>query len=97
MSPERFDHLLSLVDPIISKKDTNFRKAISAGERLAVTLRFLASGESQQSLSFAYRIGRATLSKILKETCGAIFSVLSETYLRSPSSKNDWKKIAEGL
>ena len=66
MSPERFDHLLGLVENSITKEDTNFRKAISAGERLAVTLRFLASGESQQSLSFAYLIGKSTLSRIIR-------------------------------
>ena len=55
MSPERFDHLLSLVSPYITKKNTNFRKAISAAERLAVTLRFLASGDPQASLHYHFR------------------------------------------
>ena len=56
MSPERFDHLLGLEENSITKEETNFRKAISAGERLAVTLRFLALRESQQLLSFTYLI-----------------------------------------
>ena len=51
MSPEQFDHLLELVGPSITKEDTNFHKAISTGEKLAVTLRFLASGKLQQALS----------------------------------------------
>ena len=93
MSPERYGHLLRLVSPLIKKQDTNLRKAILAGERLAVTLRFLASGESQQSLSFAYRIGKSTLSRILRETCDAIFSVLKDPYLKPPSPKDDWKNI----
>ena len=42
MSPERFDNLLSMVAPLIEKKDTNFCKAISPEERLTVTVRFLA-------------------------------------------------------
>ena len=78
MSLERYDHFLRLVSPLITKQGTNLREAIPAGERLAVTLRFLASGESQQSLSFAYRIGKSTLSRILRETCDAIFSVLKD-------------------
>ena len=52
---------------------------VPAGERLAVMLRFLASEEPQQSLSFAYRIGKSTLSRILRETCDAIFSVLKDS------------------
>jgi len=56
MSPDRFEHLLSLVAPIITKKDTRMRKAIGPAERLSLTLHYLAYGDSQQSNSFAYRI-----------------------------------------
>ena len=66
MSPKRFDHLLELVKPITEKKDTNLRKSMSVEERLAITL---ATGDSQQSLSFSYRLGKATMSKIISETC----------------------------
>ena len=85
MSPESFDHLLSLVSPLISKHTTKLREPISAAERLALTLRFLASGNSQQSMSFSYRVGRQTVSSIIKETCRAIWQVLNEKYLRAPN------------
>lgn len=94
MSPERFDHLLSLVSPLISKEDTNFRKSISAGERLALTLRFLASGDSQISLHYLFRISRKSVSRIISETCVAIYQVLGPVYLRNPNSAEEWKKIA---
>ena len=71
MSLERFSHLLSLVQERISSKDTRIRKSISAEERLVLTLRFLASGENQQSLSFSFRIGRQSVSWIVAETCKA--------------------------
>ena len=45
MTPARFDQLLSLVGPMLSKKSL-YREAISPDERLAVTLRFLATGDS---------------------------------------------------
>ena len=47
MSPERFDHLLTLVREQIEKKDTAFRKSFPAAGPLAITLRYLASGEAQ--------------------------------------------------
>ena len=50
MSPERFEHLLTLVGPLISKKATKMRELSSAAERLTLTLRMLASGDDQQSL-----------------------------------------------
>ena len=94
MSPECFQHLLSLVKPLIEKKDTKFRKCISAAERLALTLRFLATGDSQQSLSFSFRIGKATVSKIISETCDATYTVLKDTYLFPPQSKEEWLEIS---
>ena len=78
MSPERLDALLTMVKPWIEKKDTSFRQAIPADERLGLTLRFLASGDSQQSLSFSYRIGKTTVSKIVSDTCEVIFDVLKK-------------------
>ena len=44
MDAEAFDELLTMVRPHITYQDTNMRESISPGERLAVTLRFLATG-----------------------------------------------------
>lgn len=94
MSPERFDHLLSLVEADITKQSTNCRQPIPAAERLCLTLRFLASGESQQPLSFAFRIGKSTVSGIVRETCEAICSALAPVYLKPPKTKEEWLKVA---
>ena len=45
-----FDELLSMVRPHITYQDNNMRQAISPGERLAVTLRFLATGRHKLCL-----------------------------------------------
>ena len=95
MSPERFDHLLGLVSPLITKEDTNYRKAISAAERLALTLRFLSTGESQVSLSFLFRLRKSTISKIIAETCKALRQVLFPLYVKPPSSSCEWKAISK--
>ena len=94
MAPDRFEHLLSLVGPIIAKKDTRMRKAIGPAERLSLTLHHLAYGDGQQSNSFAYRIGRSTVSKIIRETCDAMCAVLHEEYFKPPNSNKEWKEIA---
>jgi len=71
MTPERFDNLLLLVGPMLTKKSLH-RERNSAGERLSVTLRFLTTGDSQQTISFSYRIGLTTVSNIMAETCDAL-------------------------
>ena len=95
MSPERFSHLLSLFQERIEKRDTQFRKSISAEERLVLTLRFLASGQSQQSLSFSFRVGRTSVSRIVAETCEAIYLSLKDTYLKRPETASEWEKISD--
>ena len=95
MSPNRFQHLLELVRPLITKRDTKMRKAIIAEERLAVTLRFLATGDSQQSLSFSFRMGKTTVSNIITETSNVIYQVLKEKYLSAPHTKEEWLKISQ--
>ena len=44
MDAATFDELLRLVAPLIKRKDTVMRQAIPSGERLALTLRYLATG-----------------------------------------------------
>jgi hypothetical protein len=45
MDADTFRDLAQLVEADVQKKNTVMRQAISVGERLAVTLRFLATGE----------------------------------------------------
>ena len=78
MSPDRFKHMLPLVARLISKQ-----LEISAEQRLVVTLRYLATGETQQSLSFGYRIGKPTMTKILAETSETIFKTLKDQFLKA--------------
>ena len=92
MSPNRFDHLLELVKPMITKKNA-VRAPIPPDERLAITLRFLASGESQTSLSYYFKIGKATVCGIVKEACEAIWTPLQD-YVPPLQTPEDWLNIS---
>lgn len=72
MSAQDFEYLLQKIEPYISKKDTKWRKAIPAKERLAVTLRFLATGDSFKSLHYLFKISPQLLSYIIPEVCRAL-------------------------
>jgi phage FluMu protein Com len=94
MTPERFDHLLSLVKEDLSPKPSPFRRPINAEEKLLVTLRYLATGDSQQSHAFSFNLGRSTVSKIIAETCKALWSRLASQYVKFPQCKEEWQNIA---
>ena len=95
MSKERFEHLHSLVEPLIKKQETRFRKSTLTRERLVITLHYLSSGCSQQNLNFSFLIGRTTVRKIVAETCDAIYEALAPIYLRPPNTKEEWKEIID--
>ncbi|XP_041863337.1 putative nuclease HARBI1 [Melanotaenia boesemani] len=91
---ESFERVLETVGPSIRKVDTSMRTSISPGERLAITLRFLATGETFRSLAFQFRIGERTVSNIVDETCQALYSTMKEQYMRVPTTTEEWMEIA---
>lgn len=71
---EVFEALLDLITPRI-RKEFVVREPISARTRLQICLRYLCSGDSMASLSYAFRVGQSTVSKVISETCEAIWEV----------------------
>uniref|UniRef100_A0A182YR18 DDE Tnp4 domain-containing protein n=1 Tax=Anopheles stephensi TaxID=30069 RepID=A0A182YR18_ANOST len=55
MKKEDFIVLLQAIRPAISRMNTNMRDSITAQERLLITLRYLATGETFSSVSFLHK------------------------------------------
>ena len=69
MSPNRFDHLLKLIKPMIKKKNA-VTAPIPSDERNSLMMYefhhlLRALGESQTSLSYYFTIGKATVCGII--------------------------------
>nr|CAI5845516.1 unnamed protein product [Callosobruchus analis] len=94
MSSTDFAELLSMVGPIIRKVNTNMREAIPEKVRLAICLRYLASGDSYRSLMYTFKISDSTISLIVPEVCNALNEVL-KGYVKVPSTEAEWLKIAK--
>jgi hypothetical protein len=74
--------------------DTPMRRSIPADKRLAITLKFLATGTSFYNLSGEFVVGETTVGAIVAETCTAIISVLEHSNQVSRTVA-EWKVIAE--
>ncbi|KAJ8046482.1 Protein ALP1-like [Holothuria leucospilota] len=81
MNPTRFQNLLEKIGARLHHKKTH-RDPIGPAERLAVTLKFLATGIEQKQLANYFRMGRSTLCYIVRETCQAIWDVLQPEVLK---------------
>ena len=97
MTPQRFSYLLGLVGPSITRQDTRLRLAIPPDDRLAITLHYLVTGDSIQSISFSYRVGHSTVSGIIDSTCDALWKVLLPEYMTRPSTPVEWKWVSQGF
>jgi hypothetical protein len=78
MSAGDFELVLQMIGPKISTQYTNMRESIPSSTRLAVTLRFLATGDSYHSLMYTFKISVATISHIVPEVCNALIQALEE-------------------
>ena len=67
MDKSKFDDLVGRIAVHIERQPTIMRTPISPGERLAVTLRYLATGETFSSLESQFRISRTAISEIIFE------------------------------
>ena len=93
MTPQRFEHWLSLVGSHLQRTATRMGEPISASERLILTLKFLAPGDSQQSFCFSFRISREAICTILSETWKALRSFI--ILCSAPNTVLEWKSISK--
>ncbi|CAH2003136.1 unnamed protein product [Acanthoscelides obtectus] len=96
MSTVDFEFFLNKISQLITKQDTQLRTALPARMRLAITLRYLATGDSFQSLHFLFKVSPQLISTIIPEVCEALNQVL-QTEIKIPSSLEEWLEIEKGF
>ena len=93
-----FEYVLGKIsDIILPKERLGGTDSIQSDERLALTLRVLATGETFQSLSFQIRISLNAVSYIVKGCCKAIFERMASEFLKVPSTDPEWLEISKNI
>ena len=92
MDQKQFNKLADLISVEIKKQYTKMRKPISPKERLALTLRYLATGETFRSLEYQFRISRKAICYIVLEVCDAIIRLwVKIIFVHLLLAWNGWK------
>ncbi|XP_071995514.1 uncharacterized protein [Engystomops pustulosus] len=96
MTVTSFDRLLAHLRSGLRFQDTNMRRSVTPEERLIVTLRFLATGNSFASLHYEFLLGVSTISMIVRTTCEVIWERLRAAVMPEPTAE-DWIRISDGF
>ena len=86
MSETMFNDILERIRPRIEKQTTFWRKPLDPGLRLAITLRYLATGSSYRTLAYTFHVAPNTISLIVPEICRAIVEAFGDEYLKMPDT-----------
>lgn len=95
LTPEVFDDTLERVAPVIQKQQTNYRHPLSAGFKLAITLRHLATGDNYRSLAYGFRCGISTISELIPEVCTAIVQAYKDEVVNPPTTPEARRNLAQ--
>ena len=74
MPPAVFDLIEECIRHSIKKEVTNFRKSVQVGLKLAITLRYLATGERCKPLQHHWLVGQTTIYKFVPIVWKAILA-----------------------
>ena len=85
--------LVKGIAPLITKKTTMMRQPIDPEIKIAITLRFLATGGSYVSLMYQFRVHSSTISKFISAVCNKIYETFKGRILRLPDTTEEWEII----
>ncbi len=92
--PASFNELLQRLGPTIAKRNMWYCKTLHPGLRLAITLRFMATGDSYHSLMYGFRMAHNMISLIARDVCQAIIDIYEDEVVSCPTTEAAWRGIA---
>ncbi|KYN43061.1 hypothetical protein ALC56_02500 [Trachymyrmex septentrionalis] len=93
MPSQIFEALLPLVGSTITKQYF-IRDSISPESRFQILHCAIEHQENMKYLLYAFRVGHNTISKIISETCEAIWKCLKDSVFPK-DDKESWKTVAD--
>ena len=90
MPPELYQELEQRISAEFLRDRTLMRDPVCPGVKLAVTLRHLATGDSYNTLQYAFRVASPTIDKFVPEVCDAVTRAYRDQLIWCPTLPEDW-------
>ncbi len=89
-----FQEIVDRLTPLICKLDTNYCKALDARLKVAIALRYMATGDSSKSLQYGFHVAFNTICLLIAEVTSAIVDAYHEEVIVTPTIPDDWMVTA---
>ncbi len=87
--PAMFQEIVDRLTPLICKLDTNYRKALDPGLKVAITLCYMATGYSSKSLKYGFTVAYNSICVLIAEVSSAIVDTYHEEVIVTPITPDD--------
>ncbi|XP_017039599.1 uncharacterized protein LOC108086982 [Drosophila ficusphila] len=98
ITESQFRYLVQKLEPIISKyAPQRKKKSFSAEERLAITLKYLATGEVHSCRNYCFRASKFVINEMIANICLRFYEHLKDQYVTLPKTDDQWRSAAEEM
>ncbi len=91
--PTMFQEMVDRLTPLICKLDTNYRKVLDPGLKVAIALCYMATRDSFKSLQYDFRVAYNTICLLIAEVNSTIVDTYHEEVIVTPTTPDDWMVI----
>ena len=93
----RYDAIFEKVCHSLWKQHSCHKEPLDPSLKLATTLRHLVSGAKYSDMHYSWRVAEIILYVVVREVCLTICEEYVDEVMTTPSTSEDWKKLADGF
>ncbi|XP_005181795.1 uncharacterized protein LOC101888354 [Musca domestica] len=98
ITEKQFRHLVNILEPLVMVLEPHRRKKpFSAEERIAITLKYLATGEVNSCRNYCFRASKPVIIKMIADICEKIYELLKDEYVSLPKTDEEWINVIGGM
>ncbi|XP_037819412.1 uncharacterized protein LOC119608880 [Lucilia sericata] len=98
ITEKQFRYLVNILEPLVTVLEPHRKKkSFSAEERIAITLKYLATGEVNSCRNYCFRASKPVIVKMIADICQKMYELLKDQYLYLPKTDEQWLDIVNNM